>query len=241
MPGTIEPLRDGPKAKVPEVRNAYRFLNGTHGSVAGIVSASQRLSDIRRVANKTTVGRLASEEVDLLRSAIVMTSSGIDASMQRIIWDAGRYLIPIGGTAARAQYEAELKQALSGKDKVDEDLKRAIIGAEPAEHLLVYYLRMKTKASFQGSGDLKKRVRNALGVPNSTVPDATLESLDPFFKARNNIAHSMDYERPDESGRRARVHRSVDDVTSMCNNALGIAADLLHAVSDVIVANRPVR
>lgn len=168
-----------------------------------------------------------------------MTSSGIDASMQRIIWDAGRYLIPIVGTSARKQYEESLKQALSStKEKVDDELKQAIISTDPAERLLVHYLKMKTKASFQGSGDLKRRVRNTLGVPNSAVTDGVLESLDPLFEARNNIAHSMDYERPRDANRRARVHRSVDDVTDMCNNALSVGADLLHAISDVILAHR---
>lgn len=168
-----------------------------------------------------------------------MTSSGIDASMQRIIWDAGRYLIPITGTAARSQYEEYLKQALSStKEKVDDGLKQAIISNDPAEQILTFYLQVKTKASFQGSGDLKRRVRNTLGVPNSAVTDTALESLDSFFEARNNIAHSMDYERPKEAGRRARVHRSVDDVTEMCNNALSVSADLLHAISDVILTHR---
>ncbi|WP_102192769.1 hypothetical protein [Microbacterium aurantiacum] len=241
MPGVIADLRDGPKEKVPEVRNAYRFLRGAHNSVQGIVNASQALAEQRRSANSTTTGRPASEEVDLLRSALVMASSGIDASMQRIIWDAGRYLIPKSGTAARAQYEAHLKQALSGKNNVDDGLRNAIIGAEPRDGLLEYYLAMKTRASFQGSGDLKKRVRGTLGVPHASIPDSSLESLDSFFTARNKIAHAMDYQRPDEPGRTKRTHRSVDEVTAMCNNALAVSADLLHAVADVIIATRRVK
>ncbi len=45
MPGVIADLRDGPKEKVPEVRNAYRFLRGAHNSVQGIVNASQALAE----------------------------------------------------------------------------------------------------------------------------------------------------------------------------------------------------
>lgn len=235
MPGEISPLRQGPKERVPEVRNAYRYLRGAHNSVTGIVRASQSLADARRSANSTTTGRPSGDEVDLLRSAIVMTSSGIDAAMQRIIWDAGRYLIPREKTSARAAYEAHLKQALAGKQGVDDGLRNAIIDPDPQVKLLEYYLSLKSRASFQGSGDLKSRVRGTLGVPNATIPDTKLESLDPFFSARNRIAHSMDYQRPDEPNRTARTHRSVDEVTAMCNNALAVSADLLHAVADVIL------
>lgn len=171
-----------------------------------------------------------------------MTSSGIDASMQRIIWDAGRYLVPIAGSLARKQYELEIKQALSIREgKVDEHLKAAIVEVDPAASLLNYYLAGKARASFQGSGDLKKRVRNALGVANAAVPDADLESLDPFFRARNQISHAMDYEDPRNVSGRKRTHRSVDDVTEMCNNAFRVAANLLHAVADVLVTSRPKR
>lgn len=124
---------------------------------------------------------------------------------------------------------------------MDDGLRNAIIGAEPRDGLLEYYLTMKTRASFQGSGDLRKRVRGTLGVPHSSISDSLLESLDPFFTARNRIAHAMDYQRPDEPGRTKRIHRSVDEVTAMCNNALAVSADLLHAVANVIIAARRVK
>lgn len=163
MPDEIMPLRAGPKAKVPEVRNAYRYLRGAHHSVAGVVNASQALAEHRRSGNSTTTGRPSGDEVDLLRSAIVLTSSGIDSAMQRILWDAGLFLIPKKGTAARAAYEAHLKQELAGKGNVDQNLREAMIESDPPRPMLDYYLGLKSKASFQGSGDLKRRVRNTLG------------------------------------------------------------------------------
>lgn len=238
MPDEILPLRAGPKAKVPEVRNAYRYLRGAHHSVAGVVNASQALAEHRRSGNSTTTGRPSGDEVDLLRSAIVLTSSGIDSAMQRILWDAGLFLIPKKGTAARAAYEAHLKQELAGKGNVDQNLREAMIESDPPRPMLDYYLGLKSKASFQGSGDLKRRVRNTLGVPNTAISDTVLESLDPFFLARNRIAHAMDYEKPEEPQRTARTHRTVGEVTTMCNNALAVSADLLHAVSDVIIGAR---
>ncbi|WP_340538093.1 hypothetical protein [Nocardioides sp. GXZ039] len=177
------------------------------------------------------------DEVDVLRAAIVFTSSGLDASMTRLVKDAGRYLIPIEGTAARAQYEAFIKAELRG-DSVDVELQKAIVNADPAEAILKHYLSVRTKASFQGSGDLKRRVRNVLGIPSAKVSDAKLESLDKFFIARNSISHSMDYDDLDAVDSRRRIHRGPEEVVGFCNNAFDLAVDFIHAAGDLIKAHR---
>ncbi|UYO96062.1 hypothetical protein OED01_10640 [Microbacterium sp. M28] len=234
----LKDLRDGPKGRVPEIRNAYRFLRGAHSTVEGILQAAELVARQRRVSNSSTAGRPSSGETDLYRSAIVMTSSGIDASMQRLIWDAGSYLIPRPGTLARKQYELGIKEELSGTRKVDEDLKAAVVAADPAQQLLRFYLSRKAKSSFQGSGDLKTRVRNTLGIPGTRVDDATLATLDRFFLSRNRIVHEMDYENVVRSEGRARRHRTRDEVVSMCNRAFLVTSDLVHATADVILAER---
>lgn len=230
------PLRDGPKGRVPEVRNAYRFLRGAHKTVADLFTVLEAESEIRRSGNSDMRGRMATWEVDLLRSAIVFTSSGLDASMTRLVFDIGRYLVPRPGTGARAQYERFVRDALAGTNPVDQGLRDAIISPDPAAALLDYYLRARTKASFQGSGDLGSRVRNCLGIPKTRVPDSSLAALDPFFKARNRIVHDMDYEAPDSPKRLARIHRSREAAGAMCNSTFEVAADLMHAAADVVLA-----
>ena len=232
----LKSLRDFPRGGVPELRNAYRYLRGAHESVSGLLDLAQSLSDSRRAANGTAMGRHSEQEVDVLRSAIVFSSSGLDASMKRLVNDAARYLIP-EDTAARKQYEQFMRQQLAA-DSVDTLLKDAVVAHKAEDALLAYYLTVRTKSSFQGSSDLKNRVCSVLGIPDKRVPESALKVLDPFFIARNNIIHSMDYEDVANSGGRARHHRSIADATRRCDLAFDVAADLMHAAAQVIVEAR---
>ncbi len=181
---------------------------------------------------------MATHEVDIVRAAIAFTSSGLDASMQRLVWDAGRYLIPRAGTGARAQYESFIRQELVSSDKVGADLIKAIIASDPREELITYYLRQRTKASYQGSGDLDTRVRGALGLPGAGLPPARFKALDPFFTVRNSVVHKMDYQDVEAARGRARHHRPVEDAAAMCDLAFAVASDLIHSAATVIVTSR---
>jgi hypothetical protein len=181
---------------------------------------------------------MASQEVDLLRSAIVFASSGLDASMQRLVNDAARYLIlhPMA-TTARVQYEQFLQGELRAA-VVNGALQTAVISRDPAEATLRYYLAVRTKASYQGSGDLEKRVRNVIGISNARLPTATLRSLDDFFLARNRIVHSLDYEDVANSNSRKRRHLRIEEAHDLCNQVFAVAADLFAASAEVLAANR---
>jgi hypothetical protein len=229
---------EGPKARVPEMRNAYRYLRGTHSSVDGLISTARRMIDDRRAVNASDVGRLHTNEIDVLRAAIVFTSSGIDASMKRLVNDVGRYLIErTKQTRARAEFERFVKSELA-KAKIADGLRNAIMDREATTALVTFYLTEKTRASFQGSGDLERRVKNTLGITNSQVSALSLKSLDPFFIARNSIAHSMDYKKENASASKARTHRSFDEVVMLCNTAFDVSATLMHAAADVLVSER---
>lgn len=226
----LPPLVFNPAA---QVRNARRFLLASHNSVSAMFAVVDRIEDSRRNTNGDARGRMAQEEVDILRSAIVFTSSGLDAAMKRLVSDVGRFLIARPGNEARDSYERQMKQWLSS-DSVDENLRSAVIAQDPAGALVDYYIAMRTKASFQGSGDLRVRVRNTLGITKAAVSDAALASLDPFFQARNSIAHSMDFRDVDTSTGRARVHRSKDTTVTMCDRAFRVAASLIAAAEAAV-------
>jgi hypothetical protein len=226
------PLHAAPRGHVPEVRSAYRLLRGTHQTVRGLFDAVSVLDDQRRLANPNKKGRMTRDEVDILRSAIVLTSSGLDASMKRLVNDAGRRLIAIPGTGARAQYEQYLKRALSGP-AVPDGIRNAVVSADPGSALLEYYLGDRTRASMQGSGDLKARVRSVLGIPGTAVADIRLETLDYFFIARNKVVHDMDYKET-LGGSVARVHRAPGVVALMCNRVFEVAAELVGATATVL-------
>lgn len=177
-------------------------------------------------------GRMSKVEVDVLRSAIILSSAGLDATMQRLVNDVAPELIRRQGSAACAQYQAYLKAEL-GKSQVSDGIRNAVISTDATEQLLAHYLAERTRASFQGSSELKRRVRQALGIPNSAVADADLESLDEFFQARNKIAHSMDLKNPDTESV-ARIHRTRDEVADLCTHAFEVAALLVRETAKVL-------
>ena len=181
-----------PRVKAPSVRQARRLLDGSYRSVDDILVTAQELERGRRAANGSTKGRRAQREVDLLRAALVFSSAGIDASMTRLVNDAGRVLIRASKTGAHAQFREFLKQEIPAK-VVDSGLRGVLLEMEIDETILTYYLSQKTKASFQGSGDLKKRVVTVLGLPASTLSRSVVDDLDKFFTARNEIVHQMDF------------------------------------------------
>jgi hypothetical protein len=224
----LRPLLDAPKGHYPQIRPAHRLLRGAHRSVAGLLEAHQVLDEKRRSSNSSTKGRMAENELDVLRAAIIFTSSGLDASMRRLVTDVGRHLVGKAGTGARRQYEEFLKQELS-KSNVAEGIRGAVREMDPTASLVDHYLAEKTRASFQGSDDLKRRVRNALGVSGSAISDSRLSSLDEFFRARNAIAHELDYTSSSAQSV-ARRHRNPDAVTEMCSNAFDVCGEMFVAV-----------
>ncbi|WP_156459055.1 hypothetical protein [Microbacterium sp. Leaf151] len=185
----------------------------------------------RRAANASPKGRSALAEMDVLRSAVIFTGAGLDATMKRLVNDVGRALIAGGATGARANFESFLKAELA-QPKVPDGLRDAILHVHPDQSLLAYFLAARTKASFQGSSDLSSRVRQTLGIPKSAVPDTRLESLDGFFVARNNIVHQMDIEDP-SSGSVARIKRSPVQVATDCGEVFAVAGLLIRAAAAV--------
>lgn len=234
---TLAALREGPKGRVPEVRNAYRYLRGAHESAVRLFLLLNDAVLTRRASNSENRGRMATEEVDLLRSVIVFTSSGLDASMSKLINDAGRYLLKVPSSGARGQYRSFLQQQMASA-KIDSDLKNAVTSPNPTRQLMSYYLSVKSRASFQGSGDLRTRVRDCLGIPSTRVTDEQLQQLDGFFQARNSIVHDMDYENVERSDTRRRHHRTSVEVSHLCNGAFRVGSELIHGAAEVIIATR---
>lgn len=215
----------------PWVRQAYKILERAHVSVKALFSAADALDSARRQANGSPKGRKSVSEVDILRSAIVLTSAGLDASMKRLVNDVGRELILKKATVARRNYELYLKNEME-KPSTSEPFRQAVLADNPREKLLSFYLAEKTKASFQGSGDLIKRVKKVLGIPNGEVSDSSLKKLDPFFEARNKIVHDMDL-KDTTTKSIARVHRDSGTVAAQCNTVFDAAVFLIRGAAKV--------
>lgn len=224
------------RVNAPSVRPARRLLDGSYRSVNDILAAVQELDGVRRTENGSKKGRRAQLEVDLLRAALVFSSAGIDASMTRLVNDAGRNLIRVTGTGAQAQFREFLKQSIPNKS-MDSGLRDVLLDLDIEDSVLAYYLSQKTKASFQGSSDLRKRVVTVLGLPADTLTQPDMDELDKFFDARNKIVHGMDFTK-NFGKSTARHSREIGQVTKQCHSALNIAAKLINAtVSALLKAN----
>ncbi|WP_435735249.1 hypothetical protein V5D56_00050 (plasmid) [Cellulosimicrobium sp. PMB13] len=227
-PPMLAPLHPEPRGRVPLVRPAWKFLTAAHKSTSALL---QSLLIVRQ-ANKETAGkthgRYSNEEIDLLRAAIVFTSSGLDACLQRLVRDALPALVRRDGTPAQRAYTLYLKQELAAEN-IAEPFRDAVLAPDPTQALLAGYVSMRTKASYQGSKELQKRVRDALGVPRAAVPDQDLAALDPFFIARNAIVHGMDYETP-----RKRTHRARADTIAQCDLVFDVAGRLIIETAKVL-------
>jgi hypothetical protein len=110
------------------------------------------------------------------------------------------------------------------------DFLAAVRDRDPRRRMVDLYVASLTKASFQGSSDVKDRVRDALGIANRVVKRQRIERLDEFFTARNAIVHDLDYQEP-SSTRTARYSRRMEDVRDQCNDVLALVAELIHAAA----------
>ena len=180
---------------------------------------------VKAAASKATLaGRLRRDQVDLLRAGVVFTSSGLDAVCHRLVRDTALPLIERGG-GAKAQFDAYLKDQLS-QPRAPDGLLDAVTSPDPRTALIDRYIGAKTSSSFQGSTDLRRRLRDLLGIPKSALPDTRLTALDPFFKARNSIVHQLDYTDSTGTGT-ARQHRAPADVVAQCDQVLLLASDVI--------------
>ena len=208
------------------MRPAWKFLRTAHDSTAAILESFEA----RRRANKDAIGkthgRLSADEMDLLRAAIVFTSSGMDASLQRLVRDTLPALIAVEGSGARAKYQKFLTEQLR-LVKPMKEFSAAVLGDDPARELVKAYVDMRTKASYLGIGDLTDRVRETLGLSRTAVPEADIYALEPFFLARNAIVHRMDYVDAAAPKSRKRHPRMYDATVSECDLAFDVVSRLI--------------
>ncbi|MBQ0906847.1 hypothetical protein [Micromonospora sp. U21] len=227
----LQTLPAAPAGHCPPVRRAWRYLVATQDSVDGLLDSFNQVRTLALKAKVEARGRLSSDELDLLRAALVFTSSGLDACCHQLVRDALPALIARGGTA-ELKFREHLRNELYSP-KPPDGLLEAIAAADPRRELIERYVMAKTKASFQGSGDLQERVRDTLGITNKALAKGRFTALDGFFIARNDIVHRLDYENPTSASVK-RHHRNPNDVATECDTVLALVADLIHATAELL-------
>ncbi|MCL7496075.1 hypothetical protein M8I34_32420 [Streptomyces sp. MCA2] len=219
----LTPLWSKPRGSA--VTHAWRFLTAAHQSVQGVFDGLALVRSAKQQASgRDARGRLGRDETDLLRAAIVFTSSGLDASCKRLLRDTVPLLIEGNADAAR-KFNDYVKLELA--EGPSAPLADAILSPTPREEMIRLYVAARTKASFQGSGDLKSRLRDTLGITNAQISHTRLKQLDDFFKARNAIVHDLDYEDPSSSRGTARNTRDLAGVRQQCDDALALVSEVI--------------
>lgn len=225
-------LPERPKGQCPEIRPSWAHLERTRDSVSGLFHSFEAL---REQSGSNRGGRPRSSETDILRAALVFTSSGVDACCKLLLRDTLPRIIEVNPGAAR-RFERFLLEAVKSPAS-HERLHSAMISPSPREALLGHYIEFQTVGSLQGSKELRSKVRDSLGIPNSRIASAHFAALDPFFLARNQIVHEMDFEAMNR-GPRGRTsiqrQRKLVTVKKQCGQALLVVAELILAASESV-------
>jgi hypothetical protein len=217
-----------------EVGGAWLYLKAAHASVSGLFDVLHLVREQTASAKGEFRGQLTGDQQDLLRSAVVFTSSGLDASCQRLLRDTLPVLVE-GSRAAEGAFVKRLRGELGG-GKVNKVLQDAVCSTTPREKLIDFHVAALVGASLQSTSDIK-RVRDALGIDAATIPNMGIDKLAPFFKSRNKIVHELDYEAMD--GRGGRRMQVMGDVRDQCDQVLSLLVALVtHAAVEVRSAKK---
>lgn len=226
----LDALPPAPAGKCSQIRKSRKYLEATHGSVSGLLDAFNVVHDRKVTARENSQGRLSRDELDLLRAALVFTSSGLDASCHALVAESARVLVDRPGSTAATKFEQFLDQLSAAPS---DEFRAALKSASPRTAFIDLYVEAKTRASYQGTGDLKERVKDLLGIPNKRIATKRIENLNGFFVSRNDIVHRLDYVEPSSNSTK-RHHRSPGHVVDQCNLVLALIADLIAAAAEVL-------
>jgi hypothetical protein len=207
-------------------KGAYKFLEGAHASVNSLLDALEVVRGAKRGESDETRGRLSNDETELLRAAIVFTSSGLDATLHRLVRDALPLLAVDTSKGSYVKFtnyrrDEVRKAAMPRQEFVD-----AVLSDDPLDAMMKDWVEDRARGSYQGTSDLKKRVREPLGISKDSIEDTRIDSLGTFFKARNQVSHDMDYKSPDSGT--ARNIRRLGATISECDSVFSLANDFIH-------------
>lgn len=210
-------------------KGAYKFLEGAHASVNSLLDALEVVRKSGRGESDETRGRLSNDETELLRAAIVFTSSGLDATLHRLIRDALPLLAVDTSKDSYVRFTSYRRDEVRKAAMPRQEFVDAVLSDDPLNAMMKDWVEDRARGSYQGTTDLKKRVREPLGISKDTIKDARIDDLKNFFTARNQVAHDMDYRYPNSGT--ARNSRRLTSTISECDSVFSLANDLIHATA----------
>jgi hypothetical protein len=210
------------------LNRSQRFLTTAYESVAGLFETSYPAV---RALRSGTRGRLADAEHDLFRAAVVFTGAGVDTVFKEALRSC--IAMQIGRTSgARDKYIEFVTRYIQNGPTVDAQRLAVLLTTGDADTALKEsYIQYLTGSSLQSVSQVTAAI-SALGLQDNTSLYKDSKSLNPLFKARNEIAHELDMTPGSVSGRgaRHRREREMGSYTSMCYEGLNFSQRVLNAL-----------
>jgi hypothetical protein len=210
------------------VQVAQRYLASAYDSVASLVEETYPALRAQREAGR---GRLTHAEQDLFRAAVVFAGAGVDSVLKQAL----RSCIPIQierSDPARAKYvEFVVSHVQEGETVSARQIAKLLVTANPEQTLRDAYIQSLTGSSLQSKTQVTASLA-ALGLQDQRELFKDSQSLDPLFKARNQIAHEMDMTPTAAKGRgkRTRHERTLDAYLNMCHTGLNYCQRVLNCL-----------
>lgn len=215
-----------------KARPAGQHLKTAHATLQGVFSSLHVVRVAEAAESRTSHrGRPTEPQVDLLRSALVLAGAGLEAVVKRLTQDTLPILL-LPKSSARDSKKM-MKEFIRARldQKPTADLVHAITSDMPRHAMARVYVNELTSGSIQSEKDLR-RLREALGIGDSIIPEARITALRPFLTARNQVAHDLDLKDPSDPSRGKRRSRSITTVVHQCTEAMAVAESFVVAVSD---------
>lgn len=226
----------------PEVQNAIWAAQGSTDTALFLASVTNRL--YRTAESKSLKGLWADPAVDLLRSALLYASAGLDTSLKRLVKHALPSLVEVDENVEK-QFQKWATERMGGGVEGGVDPKALIRilmtkGVTPRDSLMSSWVYELTDGSAQ-SVERVDALCSALGVTareirERTSPKLAESVLRDAFVARNQIAHELDVTDPSASTRqrleRIRRYRSRSDVSTWCTELLTLPQMITNDVAE---------
>lgn len=205
---------------------AHLVLTTAHASANALLKAYE----LARLQRGRPKGMTTDNEQDLLRSMLVMSAAGLDATAKQLVQDGLPALLAID-EKARNSFEKFVARRLSfeppaGSAAAIKLLAATLTSPSPQRRLIEEYVDHLTGGSLQSATSLFE-VAAALGAEPSSIGLVPNE-LQPVFETRNMIIHELDINL--NSRTRTRNVRSQGQMIANTNRLFRLAVKLFESV-----------
>ncbi len=170
-------------------------------------------------------------EHDLFRAAVVFSGAGLDTVFKEALRSCVAMRID-RSVGAREKYVDFVTRYIQNGPTIDAQRLAVLLTTGDTDAALKEaYIQQLTGSSLQSVSQVTATM-SALGLQENTRLYKDSKTLNPLFKARNEIAHELDMTPGSVSGRgaRHRRERAMRSYTSMCYDGLNFSQLVLNAL-----------